>query len=279
MKLKKLLAVSLLGVMTMSFVGCGTKDTSDNTTKNPSQTIVITGSTSVEKILNDMIDEYVALNPDTKINYTGTGSSAGISDTLAGTNSIGVSSREVKEEEKKEGLVDEVFAYDGIAVVVNPANDISDLSTKDILGIYSGDITNWSQVGGKDSEIVIVSREGSSGTRDAFEELIGLKDIGLTEAATVVEGNGNVQTTVAGNENAIGYVSFSYINETVKDVSVDGVKATAENAKSGDYTLSRPFIFVSMESTITEEAKAFIEYAKSSDAQTFVEKHGGIRID
>lgn len=279
MKLKNIMIAVLLGVMTMSLVGCGTKDTSEQTTKNPSQTIVITGSTSVEKILNDMIDEFVALNPDVKINYTGTGSSAGISDTLAGTNSIGVSSREVKEEEKVDGLVEEVFAYDGIAIVVHPANEISDLSTKDILGIYSGDITNWSQVGGKDKEIVIVSREGSSGTRDAFEELIGLKEIGLTEDATVVEGNGNVQTTVAGNENAIGYVSFSYINETVKDVTVDGVKATAENAKSGDYMLSRPFLFVSMDSKITNEGKAFIEYAKSADGQAFVEKHGGIRID
>lgn len=309
MKLKKVLAVVLVGVMAMSFVACSSKDSSDtnqnsdasNTTEEStntdsndansttdtgsdatdlSGTIVITGSTSVEKILNDMIDEFQALNPDVTVNYTGTGSSAGIADTLAGTNSIGASSRELKDEEKADGITPVVFAYDGIAVAVNPANGVKDITTEQLAKIYSGEITNWSELGGNDAEIVVVSREGSSGTRDAFEELIGLEDAGgLAESASVVEGNGNVQTTVAGNENAIGYVSFSYIDETVKELTVNGVAPTAENAKAGSYSLSRPFLFVYNESTVTKEAKAFIDFAQSADGQAFVEAHGGIKID
>lgn len=294
MKLKKALATILVGVMAMSFVGCGSKDndkseakndqanTTNQTTdsSNAKGTIVITGSTSVEKILNDMIDEYQALNPGVKINYTGTGSSAGISDTIAGTNTIGASSRDLKAEEKSDKIHEEIFAYDGIAVVVNPANGAKDIKTEDLAKIFSGQITNWKDLGGKDAEIVVVSREGSSGTRDAFEELIGLEDAGgLTESATVVEGNGNEQTTVAGNENAIGYVSFSYVDETVKELTVNGVEPTAENAKNKSYSLSRPFLFLYNDDKVTPEAKAFIEYAKGDDGQGFVEKHGGIKID
>ncbi|BCJ96252.1 phosphate ABC transporter substrate-binding protein [Anaerocolumna cellulosilytica] len=245
-----------------------------------SGTISITGSTSVEKILMDMIDEFTALNPDVNINYTGTGSSAGIADTLAGSNDIGASSRELKDEEKVDGLKQVIFAYDGIAVAVNPANTVTDITLEDLVKIYSGEITNWNQVGGSDANIVVVSREGASGTRGAFEELIKLEDAGgLVEDATVLEGNGNVQQSVAGNANAIGYVSFSFIDETVKALTVGGVEPTAENAKAGTYSLSRPFIFASMEATQTPVAKAFLEFAVSEDGQGFVEDHGGIRVD
>lgn len=249
-------------------------------TEELSGTVVITGSTSVDKILNDMIDEFTAMNVDVAINYTGTGSSAGIQDTVDGVNTIGVASRELKAEEIQNGAKAEVFAYDGIAVAVNPANGVSDISLENLGKIFSGEITNWNQVGGADAEIVVVSREGASGTRSAFEELIGLEDAGgLVESATVVEGNGNVQLTVAGNENAIGYVSFSFIDETVKALTVDGTEATAENAKAGMYPLSRPFLFVTNESTITKEAQAFIDFAKGEDGQAFVEEHGGIKIN
>jgi phosphate transport system substrate-binding protein len=293
MRLKKALATMLVGVMAIAFVGCGSKDASDSnadsnsntgaTTENSGNlngTVVITGSTSVEKIITDMIDEFQALNPDVTVNYTGTGSSAGITDSAAGSNTLGVSSRDLKEEEKADNIHTETFAYDGIAVVVNPASGVTDITLETLAKIYSGQITNWSELGGKDAEIVVVSREGSSGTRDAFEELVGLEDAGgLTENANVVEGNGNAQSTVAGNENAIGYVSFSYVDETVKELTVEGVEPTAENAKAGTYKISRPFIFVYNDSTVTPEAKAFIEYAKSADGQAFVEEHGGIKID
>lgn len=259
-----------------------TKDVTDTPsgTEELSGTVVITGSTSVDKILNDMIDEFTAMNVDVAINYTGTGSSAGIQDTVDGVNTIGVASRELKAEEIQNGAKAEVFAYDGIAVAVNPANGVSDISLENLGKIFSGEITNWNQVGGADAEIVVVSREGASGTRSAFEELIGLEDAGgLVESATVVEGNGNVQLTVAGNENAIGYVSFSFVDETVKELTVDGTEATAENAKAGMYPLSRPFLFVTNESTITKEAQAFIDFAKGEDGQAFVEEHGGIKIN
>ncbi|QHQ63590.1 phosphate ABC transporter substrate-binding protein PstS family protein [Anaerocolumna sedimenticola] len=245
-----------------------------------SGTITITGSTSVEKPLTAMIDEFTALNPDVTINYTGTGSSAGISDTLAGANDIGASSRSLKPEEEVDGLKEVTFAHDGIAVAVNPANPITDISTEDLAKIYSGQITNWKEVGGNDADIIVVSREGASGTRSAFEELIKLEDAGgLVEDATVVEGNGNVQTAVAGNENAIGYVSFSFIDQTVKGLNVNGVEGTEENAKSGEYPLSRPFLFIYMEDKATPTIQAFLDFALSDEGQGFVEEHGGIRVD
>lgn len=297
--MKKLFSILLIVTMLAALGGCS-KSGSDTSTTEPttapagattapatdtasgdlSGTVTITGSTSVDKILTDMIDEFTALNPDVTINYTGTGSSAGISDTIAGANDIGASSRQLKDEEKVDGLQEVTFAYDGIAVAVNPANPIKDIKTEDLAKIYSGQITNWSQLGGNDADIIVVSREGASGTRSAFEELIGLEDAGgLVESATVVEGNGNIQSTVAGNENAIGYVSFSYIDDTVKALTVNEVEATAENAKAGTYVLSRPFLFVYLDSKATPVVKAFIDYAKSPDGQAFVEKHGGIKLD
>ncbi|MDF2611099.1 MAG: phosphate transporter substrate-binding protein, partial [Lachnospiraceae bacterium] len=145
--------------------------------------------------------------------------------------------------------------------------------------IYSGEITNWSEVGGNDADIIVVSREGASGTRGAFEELTGLEDVGLTESATVVEGNGNVQATVAGNENAIGYVSFSFIDETVKPLTLEGVDANADNVKAGSYLLSRPFLFAYKAENLTDVTKAFLDFVVTSEAQVFVDNHGGIRID
>lgn len=245
-----------------------------------SGTVTITGSTSVEKPLTAMIDEFTALNPDVTINYTGTGSSAGISDAIAGANDIGASSRELKDEEKVDGLNEVTFAFDGIAVAVNPANPITDLTMEDLAKIYSGQITNWKDVGGNDADIIVVSREGASGTRGAFEELIKLEDAGgLVEDATVVEGNGNVQTNVAGNANAIGYVSFSFIDESVKGINVNEVEGTPENAKAGTYPLSRPFLFVYTNDKATPVVQAFIDFALSEDGQGFVEEHGGIRVD
>lgn len=311
MRLRRVVALCMVGAMALSFAGCSKKnensntqtqgnttvagDTTEDTTAtdtagtteqtatdstNLSGTVVITGSTSVDKILNDMIDEFQAINPDVTINYTGTGSSAGIADTLAGSNDLGASSREVKEEEKVDNLKEVVFAHDGIAVITNPANPVADISVENLAKIYSGEITNWNQLGGNDAPIVVVSREGASGTRSAYEELIKLDDAGgLTEDAMVVEGNGNVQISVAGNENAIGYVSFSFIDDTVKALTVEGVEATAENAKAGSYSLSRPFLFVYDTNNYTSQTQAFVEFATSEEGQSYVEAHGGIRID
>ncbi len=310
MKLKKVTAGLLAGMMVLSLAACGsgesqtteennntdvtenqetqvdsTEDTEDTTEDTASGdisgTVVITGSTSVEKILTEMKDEFCAMYPNVSIEYTGSGSSAGIKDTKAGTNNIGASSRELKEEEQEDALKTEVFAYDGIAVIVNPANEAAnDLTVEQLCDIYSGKITNWSEVGGADGDIFVVSREESSGTRSAFEELIGLENAGgLTSTAAVSEGNGPVQAAVAENANAIGYVSFSFIDDSVKALTVGGVEATAELAKSGEYPLSRPFLFCYYEDKVGEAGKAFLEFALSEDGQMCVEDNQGIRVD
>lgn len=298
MKLRKYIAAALSTAMVVSLAACGgssdtaketqavTADTSAQATEDTQAdeglagTIVITGSTSVEKILNDMKDEFQAMNPDVDIQYTGSGSSAGIKDTTNKVNNIGASSRELKEEELVDGMQTEVFAYDGIAVIVNPENEaVADITPEQLCDIYSGKITNWSEVGGEDAEIFVVSREASSGTRSAFEELIGLEDAGgLTADAATSEGNGPVQAAVAENANAIGYVSFSFIDDTVKALTVNGVEPTAANAKTGDYTLSRPFIFCYYDDNATEAGKAFLEFALSAEAQEIVTSHGAISV-
>lgn len=292
--MKKILAISMIGAMLLGLSGCGNSRQPDaQTTAQNTETaapfdvsgdlhgaIVITGSTSVEKILNDMKDEFEARNPDVSIEYTGSGSSAGITDTKAGTNNIGASSRNLKDDEIEGDLKTEVFAYDGIAVIVNPANTaMADITEEQLADIYSGKVTNWKELGGNDADIFVVSREESSGTRSAFEELIGLEDAGgLTGNAAVSEGNGPVQAAVAGNENAIGYVSFSFIDDTVKPLTVGGVEATAENAKSGEYPLSRPFLFCYYEDKATDAGMAFLKFALTEEGQKAVEKHGGIKV-
>lgn len=281
--MKKFIAILMISMLSLGLMACGAKEEADTateeTTEAVSGTVVITGSTSVEKILNDMADEFTALNPGVTIEYTGSGSSAGIKDTKAGTNNIGASSRELKEEEVEDVLKQQVFAYDGIAVIVNPANGASDITLEELLGVYSGEITNWSELGGNDAEIFVVSREESSGTRSAFEELIGLEDVGLTSNAAISEGNGPVQAAVAGNENGIGYVSFSFIDDTVKALTVDGIEATPELAQSGEYKLSRPFMFVYYEDKATDAGLAFLEFSVSEDGQAIVSDHDGISVN
>ena len=155
----------------------------------------------------------------------------------------------------------------------------TDITEEQLADIYSGKITNWSELGGNDADIFVVSREASSGTRSAFEELIGLEDAGgLTENAATSEGNGPVQAAVAENENAIGYVSFSFIDDTVKPLTIGGVEATAENAKSGAYALSRPFLFCYFDDSVTDAGKAFLDFALSQQAQDIVTSHGGITV-
>lgn len=246
-----------------------------------SGTVVVTGSTSVEKILSALKDEFCAMYPYVTIEYTGSGSSAGIKDTKAGINNLGTSSRELKDDEKEDTLNTQVFAYDGIAVIVNPQNEeAKDITKEQLADIYSGKITNWKEIGGKDADIFVVSREESSGTRSAFEELIGLEDAGgLTSNAAVSEGNGPVQAAVAENANAIGYVSFAFIDDTVKALTVGGVEPTAELAKSGDYPLSRPFLFCYYDDKVTDAGKAFLDFAISADGQNIVEENHGIRVD
>lgn len=294
MRLKKLLTGVFLAATTLSLLACGGNGGSDSNSNGANSgsgdtqkeqigndsVVTITGSTSVEKIVNLMKSEFEALNPGITIQYTGSGSSAGIKDTIAKTNNIGASSRELTDEEKAENMTETVFAYDGIAVAVNPANKVKNLTLEQLQEIYSGEITNWKEVGGDDAEIFVVSREESSGTRSAFEELIKLEEVnGLTSNAAVSEGNGPAQIAIAGNENAIGYISFAYIDDTVKAVTVNSVEPTVENVKNNTYPLSRPFLFVSFDNQVSEAGKKFLEFAVSADGQACVEKDNAIRID
>lgn len=309
MRMKRLVTAALAAAMVLSMTACGSdKDATTDTQAADTQatdaqatdaqatdaqattaaadngaaegTVVITGSTSVEKIINEMKSEFEALNPGITIQYTGNGSSAGIKDTIAGSNNIGASSRELTEEEKKEGMTETQFAYDGIAIAVNPKNPVKNITMEQLQKIYAGEITNWKDLGGNDAEIYVVSREESSGTRSAFEELVKLNETdGLTSKAAVSEGNGPVQIAVAGNENAIGYVSFAYIDDTVKQLTVEGVDGTVENVKNNTYPLSRPFLFVSKDDKIGDAGKKFLEFALSADGQACVEKDNAIRID
>lgn len=156
-----------------------------------------------------------------------------------------------------------------LAAIVHPDNTVSDISMEDLKKIYTGEVTNWKELGGNDAPIVVVSRENGSGTKSAFEELVGFEDA-LVSDATIAEGNGNVQSTVASNPNAIGYVSFTYIDETVKALTVEGVEATDANVKNSTYKISRPFLIFWHEENMNEVAKAFVEFMMSAEGQAIV---------
>jgi len=272
---KTVLLTLLVGASLLTLAGCGSSSTP---TKTASATGEINGggSTSVQKIIDAAGSEFTALNPDVKFTYSGTGSSDGIKGAKADTYSFGCSSRDLKAEETP-GLKVITFAYDGIALIVNPANTVKDLTKEQLTAIYTGAITNWSEVGGADAPIVVVSREDGSGTRTAIEELLGFAEK-LKPDATIKEGNGNVQTTVAGNANAIGYVSLTFVDKTVKALDVGGVQATVANVLNKSYSLSRPFLAFYDEAKPSDATKAFLDFIMSPEGQKIVTAEGGITI-
>ena len=262
-----------------STVAASSEVASTETTAGLSGSISMVGSTSMEKLANALSEAFMEEYPDVTVTAEFVGSGAGVEAVTNGTADIGNSSRSLKDEEKAAGVVENIVAIDGIAVCVDPANEVANLTKEQLTNIYNGTVTNWKEVGGDDAEIFVVSREESSGTRSAFEELIALEDAGgLTGAASVSEGNGPVQAAVAENANAIGYVSFSFIDDTVKALTVNDVEPTAELAKTGEYPLSRPFIFVYYDDTVTDAGKAFLDFALTEDGQACVDNHGGIRV-
>jgi phosphate transport system substrate-binding protein len=227
------LVVSMVGAV---FTGCGSKGTETtengegNTGAKAPVTIAISGSTSVGPLMEKIQEVYEAENPNVTLEIQQPGSGTGIKNAIEGVSEIGMSSRELKEDEK--GSVEAtVIAYDGIALLVNPKNTVKDITLEQVKDIYTGKITNWKELGGNDAPIVVVSREDGSGTRDAFQEIVGYKAEELVKDATISDGSGAVKATVTGNENAIGFASFEYVDNTVAALKVDGAEPTAENVK------------------------------------------------
>ena len=230
------------------------------------------GSTSMESVIGALGESF---ENDTGITFTynPTGSGSGIKAVQEGRCDIGLSSRELKEEEKAEGLTSTVLAYDGIAIIVNPENPVSDLGLENIAKIYTGEITNWSEVGGNDAEIVIIGREAGSGTRDGFESITGTED--ACKYRQELTSTGDVITTVSQNSNAIGYASVASVKDSVKAVTVDKIAPTEENIKNGSYVVQRPFVLVTRsDMPLTEPAQRFFNYVTSSDAKDIISSTG-----
>ena len=269
---KKRLVVLLCGSVMISglAVGCGSGSAEGDTAK-----ITISGSTSVGPTM-EVLAEVYEKNNDVNIEVQQVGSSAGIKNTIDGISDLGMSSRDLKDEETKE--VDGTqIAIDGIAVITNTANKVTNLTSEQVKDIFTGKITNWKEVGGEDAQIVVVSREDGSGTRDGFQDILGFESDELIKDAQICDGSGNVKSTVEGNENAIAYISFGYLGDTLNDVKIDGVEPTDANVVDGKYPISRPFIVVNKKDGLSDVAKAFVDFIMSEEGQNIVAEEGFIK--
>jgi len=231
--------------------------------------LLIEGSTSMQRIFQELIDTYTAKNPKVTIEYIGDGSSAGIKAAIDGTANIGTSSREVKTEELSQGIEVTKIAEDAIAVIVNKQNKVGDLTREQISKIYKKEITNWKEVGGADAPIVVVARDAASGTREAFETLFGVEE--QVKADQEAAKTGEVKTIISQNPNAIGYISLAYTDKTVKALAIDGVQANVDNVKNGTYTVKRPFIIVTKGKPDALE-EAFIDFIFSDEGKAIISK-------
>ena len=282
--MKKFLTLALTAVMALSLLtACGSKNDNSadtntdgsNTETTLSGTVSTDGSTSMEKVINSLGESFMAMNKDVKFTYNPTGSGSGIQAVSEGRCDIGLSSRALKDDEKASGLVETVVALDGIAIVVNPENPVSDLNIDTIAKIYTGEITNWKDVGGNDAEIVLIGREAGSGTRDGFESITGTKD--ACQYRQELTSTGDVINTVSQNPDAIGYASLSAVGESVKALTVGGVEATEATVKDGSYVVQRPFVLVTKEGTkLSPAAQAFFDYALSADAASIIAAAGAV---
>jgi len=286
--MKKILAFALSAVMALALLaGCGNQtdnnsssndnggDASDTPAASVSGTVSTDGSTSMEKVIGALSESYMAANKDVTVNYNPTGSGAGITAVQEGTCDIGLSSRALKDEEKAAGLKETVLAYDGIAIIVHPDNPVSDLSIEQIAKLYTGEITNWKDVGGSDAEVVLIGREAASGTRDGFESITGTKD--KCQYRQELTSTGDVITAVSQNPDAIGYASLAAIKDSVKALSVDGVTPSEATVKDGSYQVQRPFVLVTVEGkALSAAAQSFFDYATSADAADIIAKAGAV---
>lgn len=244
-----------------------------------SGSITMVGSTSMEKLANALSETFMNKYPGVTVSAQFVGSSAGVEAVLDQTADIGNSSRNLKDEEKANGAVENIVAIDGIAVCVDPANTVTDLTKDQLTNIYTGEVTNWKNLGGSDTPIIVVGREAGSGTRGAFEELLGIED--ACAYANELDSTGAVIAKVASTPGAIGYASLDAIDDTVKSVALEGVAATAENIKAGNYFLSRPFVMAT-KGAISEQSElvqAWFEFVMGAEGQDVAAAVGLITIE
>ena len=280
--MKKNIALVLAVLMTLTLLtACGssaapaaTQAPAAEATETPDQAPVLSGSvatdgsTSMEKVIGALGEAYEAKTGIT-VTYNPTGSGSGIKAVSEGRCDIGLSSRSLKDEEKAEGLSQTILAYDGIAIIVNPENPVEELSLEQIAKIYTGEITNWSEVGGKDAQIVLIGREAGSGTRDGFESITGTTD--ACQYRQELTSTGDVITTVAQNPDAIGYASLASVKDTVKAVKVGGVAPSEATVKDGTYAIQRPFVLATKtDAKLNDAAQAFFDYVTSADANEII---------
>ena len=243
--------------------------------KELSGTVATDGSTSMEKVIGTLGESFMAANPNVTFTYNPTGSGSGIQAVSEGRCDIGLSSRALKDDEKASGLTETIVALDGIAIIVNPANPVSDLDIETIAKIYTGEITNWADVGGSDAEIVLIGREAGSGTRDGFESITDTKD--ACQYRQELTSTGDVIATVAQNPDAIGYASLSAVKDTVKALTVGGVAPSEDTVKDGSYVVQRPFVLVTKDGTaLSEAAQAFYDYALDPAQAELIAKAGAV---
>lgn len=286
--MKKILVGMLSAALLIgSLTACGgtaDPDSSASPSASPagetvSGSVTLNGSTSMQKLVEALTESFNEEYPEIKAQGQFTGSSTGIESVTAGTADIGNASRELKDEEKANGLIENVVAIDGIAVVVDKENTVSDLTLDQLKQIYTGEVTNWSEVGGNDGQIVVIGRESGSGTRGAFEEILGIED--ACKYAQELDQTGAVLSTVASTKNAIGYISLDVLDDTVNAMKLEGVEPTVENIKSGSYQLSRPFVMAT-KGEISEQTPAvqkFFEFIDSEAGQEIITKVGLILPD
>ncbi len=288
--MKKIISIALAAVLALALLaGCGSSaapaattapaaDSAAPSTEAPAElsgTVATDGSTSMEKVIGALGEAFMEQNKGVTFTYNPTGSGSGITAVGEGRCDIGLSSRALKDDEKASGLKETILALDGIAVIVNPANPVSDLDVETIAKIYTGEITNWKEVGGNDAEIVLIGREAGSGTRDGFESITDTKD--SCKYRQELTSTGDVITTVSTNPDAIGYASLAALKDNVKALTVGGIAPTEDTVKDGSYVIQRPFVLVTKDGVeLSAAAQAFFDYATSADAADLIAAAGAV---
>ena len=283
MNKKQILALTGAACMSVALLaGCG--NNGNNETPSGEEggneaaltgTVATGGSTSMQSLMSMMQEAFMAENPDVNVTYDPTGSGAGITGASDGTLDIGLSSRVLHDDETDVEAI--TVCLDGIAIVTNTANPVENLTLEQLAGIFTGEITNWSEVGGNDAEIVVIGREAGSGTRDGFEEIVGVAD--QCQYDQELTATGAVTAAVAANENAIGYASLSAVDDSVNDPTVEGVACTEETVQDGSYVLQRPFNFVvKKDAELSDAAQAFITWATDGSANEWILKAGCVPV-